>query len=154
MTKETETETEIVINRCYDQELIKIAASALVYMLSEKTSKDMAHDHKLAMDYKSGPTTANFEAIREQIRKLKNPLHSDAAIPLAHSVFIVLSEIFEATISGINLPPESQTPEIKQRALVAWISELTGMIAMMAEGSTLSSDPTVEAVKEYGDEPN
>jgi hypothetical protein len=135
MTVNLNDGTELkTIARAYDGELIKVAASSLIYLLSDKSRKQLETDEKLAMSYRSDPgNRTEWEELRKSLQTVKNPLHSDNIQSFTHGLFITLRQVFDGTMTGINLP-QGVTEEQKEDAWKSWLFQVANDLVGMSRG--------------------
>jgi hypothetical protein len=122
------------IARTYDAGLIKVAASCLIYLLSDKSRKQLETDEKLAVSYKTDPgNRTGWEELRKSLQTVKNPLHSDNLQSFTHGLLVTLREVFDGTMTGINLP-QGVTPEQLEDAFRSWIFQVANDLVGMSRG--------------------
>lgn len=125
--------------RCYDQELVKIVSSGLIYLLSGKGRVHLTRDEELANQYRQEPNKAVWDELFERIRDIKNPLHSENTIDFTHGLFVCLQQVFQGTMSGMKLP-DDVTAEQVEDAFRGWIRHVCHDLQVFAEGETHVSD--------------
>lgn len=125
--------------RCYDQELVKIVSSGLIYLLSGKGRVDLTRDEELANKYRQEPNKAAWDELLPRVKLLKNPLHSENTLDFTHGLFVCLQQVYQGTLSGMKMPGDV-TPQQVEDAFRGWMKHVCHDLQVFSEGTTHVSD--------------